>query len=312
MLTPPPARDYYVEVFLGAGMVRPPWWVIGDTVRHLAHSHLHLQDLPGRQARLESVLTTYFRLKSVRGFCHVHLATEMLEFDISSYGAGADVRLGVMFFPGTLVGDRFNYGGFIAHLGPRDHFVVAFESGEVLYLDPCGSGRKAAARLETFAKSMQVKMEQELLVRGVDPCSNWSPRNNALAVHPNFCPRSFLRNRRELALLTRADKDYCLKFGIVPTATFCVSDFFAGGQENCVRVVPPTLTGWRDGGLLLNYVDEVLGFCFFYFWGETGHWECLAHKPHNDQYLENARGVISSWMRARTFSESTTTRTFFI
>jgi hypothetical protein len=301
-LTPPPKRDYLVEVFLGAGMVKPRWWDVGYAVKHLAHSRLHLHDLAGRQARLEVALTTYFRLRSVRGFCHVHMKTEMLEFDVGSYTAGADVRLGIMFFPGTLLNDRFNFGGFVAHLGPMNNFVVAFENGEVLYLDPFGCGQEAAARLEFFAREMQLKMEQELLVRGVDPGCNWSPRNVTLVAHPNFGTRSFLMSRRELALLTEADENYSRKCGHEPRATFYASNFFGGGKS-CVQVIPPTFTGWNNGGLLLNYVDDVRGFCFFYFWAESGHWESLAFCPNNDDYLEEARRVISAWMKERTFQE---------
>ena len=54
---------------------------------------------------------------------------------------------------------------------------------------------------------------------------------------------------------------------------------------------------------LRKVLDDVRGFCFFYFWAESGHWESLAFCPNNDDYLEEARRVISAWMKERTFQE---------
>jgi len=304
---PPPAaaaRVRAVQDFWARKRAWPAWWRTDDDVtKHLLHSGLHLDDVEGRRARLDAALDSYFRLRQVRGFHHVHARAEMMEFDVSSYGRGADTRLGVMFFPAAMEGYNFTFGGFLATLSNPDHFVVAFEDGEVLYLDPTGSASEAASRLEVFAREMQSKLEEELTVRGVDPhCNDRSPRNAALAAHPNFGHRSFLRGRRELALLKRENPNYCSRSGYLPTANFCVADFFhvvAGPTLACVKVIPPTFTNGRDGGLLLGG-DGVGGFSFFYFWAESGHWESLAHHPKNDNYLEFARGVIADWMRART------------
>ena len=302
---PPPARDCAVEDFLGRKRDWPPWWKSGnDAVRHLVHTGMHLDEQERRLAQRDDVLAAYFRLRQVRGFHHVHAATEMMEFDVSSYGRGADARMGVMFFPATMEGDKFNYGGFVAKLGPLNNFfMVAFEDGEVLYLDPTGTASEAAARLELFAREMQSKMEEELTARGVDPsCNDRSPRNAALAAHPNCSQRSFLRERKELALLKQGNPNYQYRSGYLPTATFCIADFFCLSSEpsrSCVKVIPPTFVNGRNGGLLLGG-DGVGGFRFFYFWSESGHWESLARKPKNDNYLEFARGVITDWMRTRT------------